>query len=133
MANNPNNIENLNPIKKGEVRNPTGRPKKSFSMLNQRLKDEGYEVLTRSQIMEAYSLIFSLDEAKVKEIATDKEQPLVIRLIIKELTNADTSGKAIQDMRNYVFGQAKQEIEQTVKMETITLFELPKNGRDEGS
>jgi hypothetical protein len=122
-------------FKKGNNENPTGRPKKSFSMLNQQLKDEGYEVLTRNQIIEAYSLIFSLDEAKIKQIASDKEQPLVIRLIIKELANADTGGKAIQDIRNYIFGQSKQEVEHSgqLKVETVTLFELPKNGRDEGS
>ena len=121
MANNPNNIENLNPVKKGEIRNPYGRPKKSFSLLNEQLKNEGYESLTKSQIVEAYSLIFSLDEDKIKEIASDKTQPLVIRLIIKELTGAETSGKAIQDIRNYIFGQAKQEIDHTSGGEKLTL------------
>lgn len=128
MANNPNNIENLNPVKKGEIRNPYGRPKKSFSLLNEQLKNEGYESLTKSQIVEAYSLIFSLDEDKIKEIASDKTQPLVIRLIIKELTGAETSGKAIQDIRNYIFGQAKQEITQTVTVVEQPLFpDIPKD------
>lgn len=128
MANNPNNIENLNPAKKGEIRNPHGRPKKSFSLLNDQLKNEGYEALTRSQIVEAYSLIFSLDEEKIKEIASDKTQPLVIRLIIKELTGAETSGKAIQDIRNYIFGQAKQEVIQTVTIVEQPLFpDVPKD------
>ena len=128
MGTNPNSMKNLIPAKKGDIRNPNGRPKKSFSLLNEQLKSEGYEALTRNQIIEAYSLIFSLDEAKIKEIATDKEQPLVIRLIIKELTNAETSGKAIQDMRNYVFGQAKQEITQNVTVVEQPLFpDIPKD------
>ena len=121
------NLANLTPMKKGETLNPNGRPKKSFSLLNDQLKKEGYEVLTKGQIVEAYSLIFSLDENKIKEIATDKEQPLVIRLIIKELTNTETSGKAIQDIRNYIFGQAKQEVEQTVTIKEQPLFpDVPK-------
>ena len=130
MANN----SNLIPAQKGEIRNPSGRPKKSFSLLNQTLKDEGYEPITKAQLLEAYQLLFSLDEAKIKELASDKEQPLVIRLIIKDLVNSELSLKVIQDARNYIFGTATQQVDLTSKgneIQTITLFELPKNGRDQ--
>jgi hypothetical protein len=39
-------------------------------------------------------------------------------------------------MRNYVFGTAIQQVDLTSKgneIQTVTLFELPKNGRDEGT
>lgn len=109
-------------FKKGDIPNPTGRPKKSFSLLNDQLKEEGYEVITKAQYVEAYTLMMSLDEAKIKEIATDKQQPLFLRLIIKELTNAETSGKTIIDIRNYVFGQAMQESKSTIVVVEQPLF-----------
>lgn len=95
---------------KGETNNPNGRPKKSFSLMNEALKKEGYEPLTKSQLMEAYSLLFSLDEERIQEIAEDVMQPLAIRLIIAEITDEQTRGKALIDIRDYVFGKAKEEL-----------------------
>ena len=56
---------------KGETNNPNGRPKKSFSLMNETLKKEGYEPLTKAQLMEAYSLLFSIDEEKISELGGD--------------------------------------------------------------
>jgi hypothetical protein len=95
---------------KGETNNPNGRPKKSFSLMNETLKKEGYEPLTKGQLMEAYSLLFSIDEAKISELAEDETQPLAIRLIIQEMTEPQSRGKALIDMRDYLFGKAREEL-----------------------
>jgi hypothetical protein len=95
---------------KGETNNPNGRPKKSFSLMNETLKKEGYEPLTKGQLMEAYSLLFSIDEAKISELAEDDTQPLAIRLIIQEMTEPQSRGKALVDMRDYLFGKAREEL-----------------------
>jgi hypothetical protein len=124
--------EHLTKFVKGQISNPNGRPKKTLSMLNDQLKAEGYEVVTKAVLMELYGLFMGIDEEKVKEIAKDKEQPLVARLVIKDITG-ENGAKAIQDMRNYSFGQATQQIEQKINHEVVTLFEIPKNGRDQGS
>ena len=95
---------------KGETNNPNGRPKKSFSLMNETLKKEGYEPLTKAQLMEAYSLLFSIDEEKISELGDDTTQPLAIRLIIQEMTEPQSRGKALIDMRDYLFGKAREEL-----------------------
>ena len=79
------------------------------------------------QIDKHISTMISLDEAKIKEIASDKEQPLVIRLIIKDLVNAELSLKVIMDARNYVFGAAAQEVKQEITIKEQPLFPDLKN------
>jgi hypothetical protein len=95
---------------KGETNNPNGRPKKSFSLMNETLKKEGYEPLTKGQLMEAYSLLYSLNESRISELAEDETQPLAIRLIIQEMTEPQSRGKALNDMRDYLFGKAREEL-----------------------
>lgn len=104
---------------KGETNNPNGRPKKSFALLNDSLKKEGYQPLTKLQLTEAYSLLLSIDEEKIQELADDVTQPLAIRLIIGEMTDPQTRGRAIQDMRNYLFGNATTTTDITTKGESI--------------
>lgn len=109
---------------KGETNNPNGRPKKSFSLLNDSLKKEGYQPLTKNQLIEAYSLLFSIDQEKIEEIAADESQPLAIRLIIQEMTSPQTSGKALADMRDYLFGKAKENIKTDVTHNLGATFEV---------
>lgn len=106
-------------FKAGVSGNPNGRPKKSFTLLNETLKKEGYEALTKSQLIEAYSLIFSLEEKRFGELAEDSEQPLSLRLILQELTDPQTRGKALDNYRDYMFGKAKEEIKTTGQMNVI--------------
>lgn len=99
--------------KPGQSGNPNGRPKKSFKSINDKLKENGVEVLSKSQLIEAYELIFNCNEAQLLELAQDNEVPYVLRLIITELNRKSTRMAAIKDLRDYMFGRAtsKQVIE----------------------
>ncbi len=101
----------------GQSGNPKGRPRKSFSSINQELKDKGVQPLTRTALVEAYELIFNTDEEGLKKIATDKNTPYGLKLIIKELNNSKTRSKALADYRDYMFGKAKENVDHTVRME----------------
>jgi hypothetical protein len=94
----------INILEKGETANPNGRPKNTYTSLNKTLVKEGYEPLTKAAFMEAYSLLFALDEQRILEIAEDATQPLALRLIIKEIVEPKTSGRAIQNIRDFLFG-----------------------------
>lgn len=104
----------INRVQKGEVLNPNGRPKKSFTKFNDDMKKAGYEPLTKGALIEAYSLIFSIDEKVVAEIANDETQPLALRLILQSMTDPQSRDKALADYRNYMFGEAKRETESRV-------------------
>lgn len=99
---------------KGEVLNPYGRPKKSWTLFNDEIKKAGYQPLTKGALLEAYSLIFALDEEKYSEVANDTTQPLALRLILQSMSDPQSRDKVLADYRNYMFGEAKKETETRV-------------------
>jgi len=100
--------------------NRNGRPRKSFSVVNDELKAKGVEPLTKSNLIDAYSLIFNSTEDDLKEIAQDKNTPYALKLIINELNDKRTRSKAIADYRDYMFGKAMQSTDITSKGKEIT-------------
>ena len=111
-------------FKPGESGNPNGRPKKSFSIINAELKAHGVEPLTKSNLIEAYTLIFNTDEKKLKEIAKDNNTPYGLRLIIQELNSTKSRSRALEDYRDYMFGRAKESIDHTTAGKEINIISL---------
>ena len=87
--------------------NKNGAPRKSFATISLALKEKGVEPLTKSQFIEAYTIIFNSTEDELKDISIDKGTPFVLRLIIQELADKKTRAKAISDYRDYMFGKAE--------------------------
>lgn len=106
-----------------------GRKPKSFKMFNDKMKEEGYQPLTKEDLINCYAFIFSAEEEKIQEIANDETQPLALRLIIQEMTDERTRSRAMADFRDYMFGKAKEEIKLEAQLDVIRVFELPDNGR----
>ena len=100
------NEKNLIPFKKGESGNPEGRPRKSFATINAELKAKGITKLSKSDLLDAYALIFNSTEEDLVDIAKDKNTPYALKIIILELNDKRTRAKAIQDYRDYTFGRA---------------------------
>jgi len=120
-------------FKKGQTGNPNGRPKKSFNTINEILKNEGYEPLTKSQLIEAYSLLFNADEQRLKALANDITIPYSLRLIIKDLEDPKNAIKTLQDFRDYIFGKSQSNIDLTTDIKSennIIIYKIPDNGRD---
>ena len=97
----------------------SGRKPKSFKMFNDKMKEQGYEPLTKNELINCYALIFSAEQNKIQEIANDEEQPLALRLIIQELTDERTRSMALKDFRDYMFGKANEKVDLTTNGESI--------------
>jgi len=116
-----------NKIGKGDFRsnpqniNKKGRPRKSFSTINIELKEKGIKPLAKSDLLDAYSLIFNLTENELKELGSDKDTPYLLRLIILELNSKSTRSKALLDYRDWMFGKASQTVDVTTQGDKLQL------------
>jgi len=101
-------------VKKGQVLNPNGRPKKLVSSILADLKNKG-ELVTRHMVTETYQVLMSLNEEQLKEITNDKEQPMINRIVAKEMLSKK-GFDIIEKMMDRANGKAMimQEISQDV-------------------
>lgn len=88
--------------------NRNGRPRKSFASINKSLKAKGIKPISKNQLIKAYLLIFNATEEELKELVIDPETPFAFKLVIQELSAPRTRSKALNDLRNYVFGKAPE-------------------------
>ncbi len=75
----------LNIMEKWETLNPNGRPRKWISLVNEQLKQNGYDPATKSDIETNYMALLQLNEEELKALATDKEKPMLIRILVKNM------------------------------------------------
>ena len=102
MANN----HNLIPIKKGEVRNPNGRPRKFVSLL----KEQGYKL---SEINDGIQALMSMTPNELKEVEANPDatalELIVTKAILKSLSNG--SLYSMDTLMNRVYGKPKEQVD----------------------
>lgn len=106
MANNKKHKDNLVNFKKGESGNPKGRPKKLVSSILAGLKEEG-ELVTRTMVEQTYQVLMSLTQSQLSTIANDKEQPMINRIVSKEMLSKK-GFEIIEKMMDRANGKATQ-------------------------
>lgn len=110
---NPNAVDNLKPAKKGEVRNPHGRPKRLASVIKSipvDLREKLYGVL-------AYALTLK-DEAAAREYLECKAGELgecgfALQIAIKQLTKEGWGWGAMMDIMDRLYGKPRIQAEVT--------------------
>lgn len=93
-------------FKKGESGNPKGRPKKLVSSILAGLKEEG-ELVTRSMVEQTYQVLMSLTQSQLTKIASDQAQPMINRIVSKEMLSKK-GFEIIEKMMDRANGKATQ-------------------------
>ena len=69
--------------KKGQVTNPKGRPRQTIGTLVQQFENEGMTMPSPAEISKMYLYIATRTEDELKAMMTDKELPMMTRIIAK--------------------------------------------------
>jgi len=72
-------------IKKWEVRNTTGQPRKWISLVNSELAEKWYAPATKQDIETNYMSLLQLEETELKVMLEDKTKPMLIRILVKNM------------------------------------------------
>ncbi|QIG88353.1 hypothetical protein G6R40_01190 [Chryseobacterium sp. POL2] len=123
-----NNIAGKGFDKNPQNINRKGRPRKTYTVINDIFKDKGIQPVSKSEYIELFSRIMNATEAEINTLKSDKNTPLALRIILAELSSKNKN-KIIRDLRNFMFGQSQQEIIQTVKARVITQEEIKRYKR----
>lgn len=70
-------------FKKGQVTNPKGRPRKTITSLVQQFEAEGMVMPSPAEVSKLYVYIATRTEEELKAMMSDKEQPMMVRIVAK--------------------------------------------------
>ena len=105
-------LANLIPKKKGECSNPNGRPRKTITTVLADLKEKGVKIPTAREVSEIFITIATMQEDELKSMLSDKEQPMMNRIIAKNIL--DKRGlDVIERLIERAYGRTEQRIDIT--------------------
>jgi hypothetical protein len=96
-------------FKKGQSGNPNGRPRKYVSLL----KEQGYK---RSEINDTIQAMMAMDMVELKEVYDNPKATILEKTIANAMRKSLEKGTlySLETLLSRVFGQPKQEVEQTI-------------------
>ena len=117
------NEQNLIPAKKGEVRNPNGRPKKVDTILKEIFLDEYNVKLSKSQTEEIIKGILSKSKSELMDLAKKDDLPFWISMIAKKATRDYEKGSIhlLELLFDRVYGKPKETVDQNIEAKTINV------------
>lgn len=107
--------------------NPSGRPKKWISMVNEELKSKWYDPARKQDIEENYLQMLQLEESELKAMLNDKEKPMLVRILARNMLGGKWF-EIIETMLDRAVGKAVQrnENDNTNKGNVKIVVKLPK-------
>lgn len=110
------NEHNLIPAKKGEVRNPNGRPRKYVSLL----KEQGYKI---SEVNDAIQALLSMDIEELTNVLENPKATILELTIAKAMIQSLKKGSlySMETLLTRVYGKPKetQQVQSDSKIEVI--------------
>ena len=117
------NDNNLIPAKKGEVRNPNGRPKKVENVLKEFFLSEYNIKLSSSQTNEIIKGILSKSRSELVDLAKNEDLPFWVSMIAKKATRDYEKGSIhlLELLFDRVYGKPKETIDQNITEKSIKI------------
>jgi len=110
------NEHNLIPAKKGEVRNPNGRPRKYVSLL----KEQGYKI---SEVNDAIQALLSMDIEELTKVLENPKATILELTIAKAMIQSLKKGSlySMETLLTRVYGKPKetQQVQSDSKIEVV--------------
>lgn len=97
--------------------NKNGRPKKWISLINAKLKEKGFEPAKKSEIEEVYLQLVNLPEENLKKLLLDKKQPMLVRIVIKNILDSKRGFDIVEKILDRAIGKPMQKMETEMKNE----------------
>lgn len=106
------NEQNLIPAKKGEIRNPNGRPRKYVSLL----KEQGYKV---SEINDTIQAMMAMDIEELKSVWDNPKATVLEKTIAAAMRKSLEKGSlySLETLLTRVYGKPKETVDTTNKTE----------------
>lgn len=111
------NEQNLIPAKKGEVRNPFGRPRKYTTLL----KEQGYKL---SEINDTIQVMMSMDLQELKEVFDNPKATILEKTIANAMKKSLEKGSlySIDTLLTRVYGKPKETAQITTDNKIEVVF-----------
>lgn len=98
--------------------NRKGQPPKLLRAINNELIEQGHERVTNGQVVEAYELLLGLPEAKIKAYSKDKNAPMLLRIVAKQLIGK-FGNYMVESMLDRSHGKSKASVDLTTKGQSL--------------
>ena len=92
--------------------NRKGRPRKLVAIINKQLKEDGYGLVTKTQIIDAYQTLINLPLSEIRKISTDKTDayPILFVLVAKGLLD-NKGSEYLEKLLDRIIGRPTQSVE----------------------
>ncbi len=101
--------------------NRTGANRKTVSTVIIELQKNGAEPVKPKQIVDLYESLLNCKEAELHAIVNDKDQPMLNRIVAKEMLNKK-GFEIIERMLNRIHGTPKQSVEVEQKENSLNIY-----------
>jgi hypothetical protein len=110
------NEQNLIPAKKGEVRNPNGRPKKYVTLL----REQGYKL---SEINDTIQTMLQMDLDELKEVWDNPKATILEKTIANAMKKSLQKGSlySVETLLTRVYGRPKESVDVTSQGEKFNI------------